>query len=144
MKYFNKNTGDIKVVNFPWFWILTPLCRGKDSAIANSFFVNIKVLRLPGSIWSLYVDYTAEENFNWDASAIDAQFNAMLCVGFKTVYTSSNSTKFFFDDVYVGSYQYDTIPPSLSLVKIESDSLIKIQWTEEVDSASAFSKNHFL
>ncbi len=124
-------------------WILTPLCRGKDSAIANSFFVNIKVLRLPGSIWSLYVDYTAEENFNWDASAIDAQFNAMLCVGFKTVYTSSNSTKFFFDDVYVGSYQYDTIPPSLSLVKIESDSLIKIQWTEEVDSASAFSKNHF-
>ena len=26
MKYFNKNTGDIKVVNFPWFWILTPLC----------------------------------------------------------------------------------------------------------------------
>ena len=124
-------------------WILTPLCRGKDSTLANSFFVNIKVLRLPGGIWSLYMDYSAAENFSWEADAVDAQFNSMLNVGIKTVYTSSNSTKFFFDDVYVGSFQYDTIPPSLALSKIESDSSIKIQWTEEVDSASVFSKNHF-
>ncbi|MBK9636415.1 MAG: hypothetical protein IPO63_00805 [Bacteroidetes bacterium] len=98
-------------------WLLTPLCRGKDSAIANSFFVNIKILRLPGAIWSLYVDYNAEENFNWEANAVDAQFNTMVNVGFKAVYTSSNSTKFFFDDVYVGSFLNDTIPPVLTLAK---------------------------
>jgi hypothetical protein len=126
-------------------WMLTPLCRGNDSAIANSFFVNIKVLRLPGGMWSLYTDYAAAENFSWEGSAVDAQFISMLSLGIKTVYTSSNSTKFFFDDVYVGNFQYDTIPPSLTWAKIESDSSIKIQWTEIVDSSSAFiMSNYFI
>jgi hypothetical protein len=124
-------------------WILTPLCRGKDSAIANSFVVNIKVLRLPGASWSLYVDYAGDDNFIWEATVVDAQFNTMLHIGIKTVYTASNSTKFFFDDVYVGSFQYDTIPPSLILAKIESDSIIKIYWTELVDSTSSFLKSNY-
>lgn len=124
-------------------WVLTPLCRGADSAIASSFFVNIKILRYPGSLWEMYIDYTAGENFVLEGSAVDAQFNSLSFVGFKTVYTSSNANKFFLDDIYVGEFLYDTIPPYLSLAEINSDSTLKIVWSEVVDSGSVFSLSKY-
>jgi hypothetical protein len=124
-------------------WALTELCRGTDSAIANAFFVNIKVLRYPGSLWKMYVDYAGGENFVSEGSAIDGQFNSFSFFGYKTVYTTSNANKFFLDDVYVGKFQYDTVPPSVSVATIHSDSTLKIFWSELVDSASAFSTGNY-
>jgi Lamin Tail Domain/CHU_C Type IX secretion signal domain len=126
-------------------WVLTPLIRGTDSAIANSFFVNIKILRYPGTLWKMFIDYSAGENYILEGSVIDAQFNSFSYVGIKTVYTSSNANKFYLDDVYVGRYLNDTIPPSLSLAKIETDSTIKIVWSELVDSITVFlASNYFI
>ncbi|MBK7965777.1 MAG: hypothetical protein IPK10_11155 [Bacteroidetes bacterium] len=124
-------------------WSLTPLCRGADSAIANSFFVNIKMLRYPGSLWKMYIDYSAGENFVMEGSVVDAQFNSFSFVGFKTVYTSSNANKFFLDDVYVGRFLNDTIPPYLNSAKIDSDSTVRIVWSELVDSTSSFSISNY-
>lgn len=124
-------------------WSMTPLCRAKDSAIANSFFVNVRVLRLPGAGWQLFTDYAAGENLVLEASVIDGQFNSPSFIGFKTVYTSSNATKFSLDDVYAGAYIYDTLFPFLETAQLFSDSVVKIRWTEKVDSVSVFTASHF-
>jgi len=124
-------------------WSLTAIARAKDSAIANFCNVGVKVLRFPGGLWTLATDYSGGVSFSTEATAIDAQFNTSTCIGIKTVYTSSNATKFFLDDVYAGPYLYDTIPPQISHAVLIEDSTIQIQWNEALENISAFDLNNY-
>jgi hypothetical protein len=60
-------------------------------------------------IWTLFADNTGGMNFLEEGHCIDPGIPSTSWFGIYCQYTSSNSTKFFFDDFYVGVIRTDTI-----------------------------------
>lgn len=118
-------------------WLLYPLLRGRDSIVATSFTVNINVLRLPGGHWQLYTRLAGESTLFFEGNCTDAMISPAGYFGWKNVYTSGNATSFYLDDVYAGAYRRDTIVPQLLSAVFQNDSLIRITFSEAIDSVSA-------
>lgn len=112
------------------------LIRGSPGAISSSFECRIKVVFINGS-WQLLVDYSGEENYLPEGEVISPIYSSGGFFGFLCNYTSSNSTKFYFDDIYVGPEQKDTTPPELIHVFVRGPKLLEVHYSErpEVESA---------
>ena len=74
------------------------ICSGSDGQIATSFDVNIKVT-LNSGVWTLYSDFDGGTNFNFESSNTDPSVLTGSHFGFLDAYTSSNATKFYYDDI---------------------------------------------
>jgi hypothetical protein len=122
------------------------VCRGTNAAIAGSFAVRIKVTRDNAGVWKLFVDYTGGTNFLTDATGTDATFNSSSFFGIRCTYTSSNASKFFYDDIYAGPPQIivDNTPPTVTSVQTTSSNSISILFSEALDKASAESASNYL
>lgn len=99
--------------------------------------LNIKVKCDPSGIWSLYADDQAGVNYTLEGTVLDTTYNSSSYFGVFCKYTSSNSTKFYFDDFYVGNIQYDTLPPEITDVIVISNNQIRLSFNENVDSISS-------
>src|SRR5690606_37355920 len=56
--------------------------------------------------------------------------------GFLGTYTSSNSNKFFYDNVYIGNEIFDVAPPVLESVTVISINQIDVKFNEAITQAS--------
>jgi hypothetical protein len=85
----------------------TLLADGRDK-IFNTTIVNarIKVTRDANNTWELFCDTTGGENYSLSATAIDGTFLTSSYFGVQCVYTSTRSTKFYFDDFEVSGEEY--------------------------------------
>ncbi len=86
---------------------IVELAAGTPGLIASSFNINIQVLRDNIGNWNVNVDPTGGENFTTELSTFDNTYMQTNFIGVSCIYTSSNATKFYFDNVYFGN----TIPP---------------------------------
>jgi len=120
----------------------TSICRG-TTLIAASFAIRIKVIRDASAMWKLYVDSTGGNTFHLEASGTDSTFNTTSYFGMVCKYTSSNATKFYFDDIYVGPIATDTISPSLTSVNVISSTQLDVQFNEAADSTTAQNPNNY-
>ncbi len=82
---------------------------GSLAAIASSFNINIQVLRDAVGNWSVNVDYSGGTNFQQEFSVFDNTYSIGAFFGMSCIYTSSNATKFYFDNIYFGN----EIPPAV-------------------------------
>ena len=108
------------------------VCRGSDALIANAFTIRIKVTRDEAGLWSLFVDPRAGFNFIQEATGIDNTHAISNYFGVNCQYTSSNMTRFYFDDFYIGPVIIDTIRPFVQNIKILSDKELEVEFTEGV------------
>jgi hypothetical protein len=105
----------------------TSLCRGTAGLVANAFAIRIKVIRSAAGIWNIYVDQTGGKNYHLDATASDLTFSSGTWFGMYCKYTKTNSTNFYFDDIYAGPI----IPPTVTSTTVtESTKQIKIVFSE--------------
>jgi hypothetical protein len=114
----------------------TSLIRGMAGMIASSFGVNIKTLYSEGN-WQLFVDYSGEYNYINEGSYQEEIINDSGNLGVFCKYTSSNSTKFYFDDFYAGPIQYDTIPPDVQHMFVNPPDRLDVHFSESVEKESA-------
>ena len=121
----------------------TLLCSGPDGQIASSFEVSIKVIRSDVGEWTLYADYTGQENYTFQNSTTDAGALTGSHFGFLDTYTSSNSTKFYYDDIYIGNQIVDTEPPVMQEVNVVNSTSIDLLFDEELESASAENTSNY-
>ncbi len=87
--------------------------RGPDAMIANSFELNVKVIKTKEDQWQLWLD---ERNIGWYQQVAEAAFSYHFqakAAGLFCKYTGANINKFFFDNIYIGPQQIDSIPPSV-------------------------------
>ena len=117
--------------------IMTTLCRGSAGLISGSFAIRIRVIRSPGGSWQVYCDPAGGTEYGLQGTANDKTFGTSSWFGFYCKYTSSNSSKFYFDEVYAGPVRIDNLAPELQSVSVFSSSSLKLQFTEAVDSVSA-------
>ena len=76
--------------------------------------LRIKVTRDNAGNWNLYSDPTGETIFQLEGTGFDNSFLTTSWFGVFCKYTSSNTTKFYFDDFYAGPIIVDTIPPEIT------------------------------
>ena len=113
----------------------TKLISGTPGATGNS--VNeftLKITRDANGVWELFSDASAGNNFQSEGTASDITYSSTAYFGLWCKYTTSNSTKVYFDNVYVGQILVDTIPPVLLSIKTIDANHIDLFFNEAVDS----------
>lgn len=95
------------------------LCRGEEGKIANSFHLRIKILK-DNNQWRIFIDEWLIGYFKLSSQAIysvaDLPFMGLSCH-----YTSSNSNKFFFNEIYYGEQRMDTTPTFVEQIATGED-----------------------
>jgi hypothetical protein len=129
--------------------VSTSVCRGKAGLLANSFEVRIKVTYVTSGDWRIYVDATGNNKFLPDATGNENSFCLGNWFGIVCRYTSSNSTKFYFDDFLIKKMEVDKVPPVLSGIRVVSSTKLDLSFDEAIDPATAgnisnYSANHSL
>mgnify|MGYP003336401691 FL=1 len=88
---------------------IVELGAGTASTIATSFNITIQVLRNELGNWKINVDFTGGTNFQQEITVTDNTYSQGNFVGMSCIYTSSNATKFYFDNIYFGN----EVPPAV-------------------------------
>ncbi|MFK5855903.1 MAG: lamin tail domain-containing protein [Bacteroidota bacterium] len=120
------------------------VCRGAEGVISTSFEIRVKVTRDGGGSWKLYVDQSGGEDFVFEAEGVDNIYTQTSRIGFLCKYTSSNSTKMYFDDVYAGPFIIDNEPPILISIAADTDSTAILQFNELLNEGSVGLVNNYL
>lgn len=120
------------------------VCRGTNGLIASSFNARIRVVRTDTGVWNIYADPLGGEDFQLQASGEDPVWESYIYFGICCKYTSSNSTRFYFDDVYAGPPVVDDIKPVLLSAEITNPSALRLTFSEAVDEASASDIGNYL
>jgi len=117
--------------------IHTVVCRGTEGLVATSFAINIKVVRTAGGNWTIFADPSGGINYQLQASGIDNTFNSGSYSGVYCKFTSSNSTKFYYDDFYAGPVIVDNTPPEVLSVSLAANNELTVTFSEAVNGATA-------
>jgi len=117
--------------------VLTSVCRGSDGLVSTSFMMNIRVTLSSNGEWKLFVDPDGFGQFTLEASGVDNQVEETAYFGILCKYTSSNSSKFYFDDFMIRHIQKDTIPPCIIFLQAASPNQLRIEYAEPVTPETA-------
>ena len=99
--------------------------------------LRIQVKRSNNGLWQIYSDTTGGTNFLLEASIIETTFTSGNYFGINCIYTVSNSTKFYIDDIYAGDIIVDTISPKALNVSAITPSKLDVFFSENLDQISA-------
>lgn len=124
--------------------IITSICRGNPGLISSSFVLGLKITRDENNLWKIFADPNGGENYQFQAEAIDNTHLSSQYFGVYCKYTSSNSTKFYFDNIYVGDIIVDSQPPEITDVEVISDSSLLINFDEVVEQNTAENISYYL
>jgi len=120
------------------------IARGGDGDFASAFDVRIRVRRDAGANWEIAIDPNKGENFTTIANGTEASFNETGYTGFICYFTSSRSNSFYFDNVYLGDYIFDTIPAQILEYEILNEKEIQLLFSEEINEYTATDINNYL
>jgi hypothetical protein len=114
------------------------ICRAPDAGIAAAFALRVQVTRSADGIWSLYLDYTGERNFVFQATGADAVHHTTGFAGILCTYTITNATRFYYDDIAIVATQaMDTSPPKLNSIEVISANSLMLLFSEDLDPVTA-------
>ena len=111
--------------------------------ISSSFQMQVKVLRDETGNWRIFTDTENSGQFVLDAEGFDNQFMNTTHFGVFCKYTISNSTKFYFDDFYIGPPVVDTKPPELIELKATGFKSLELRFSELLDTNTVLIVDHY-
>lgn len=118
------------------------VARGGDGYLAKAFSIRIKITRDDGQ-WEIWADSTGNNAYQFQATGTDETWNDGKFFGIECNYTSSNATKFYFDDVYAGPLIIDATPPQLISVSAIDNNKIELKFNEPVSNVSASNTDNY-
>ncbi len=119
------------------------ICRGTDGLVAASFVLRIKVTLTTGGTWKVYADPSGGVNYQLQGSGVEGSFTSGSYLGVYSKYTSSNSTKFYYDDFYAGPVIVDNSPPQVISVSLTATNKLAVAFNEPVETASAANVSNY-
>jgi len=132
---FMKQTGDdfISLLCFPDYLVAQSTNR-----------IRIKMTRSNNGQWTAWMDPAGGDDLIGQGTVFDKTYSPGNWFGFYCKYTSSNATKFYFDDVYAGPVIRDTVPPLLELLEIIGEDRLVLTFTENLEPLSALQAGNYL
>jgi hypothetical protein len=112
------------------------VCENAYTGNSTNVF-RLKIQRDETGNWNLFSDPTGGYNFINEGSAFDDTFAATGFFGLYCKYTTSNATKFYFDDILVQELSIDTIPPDVDTLVVVSLNEMNLHFSENVELTSA-------
>jgi len=113
------------------------LCLNKAFTGNSTNALRFKVLRNREGNWKFFVDQLGGNSLDFQGETNDYFFSGGGYFGIYCQYTSSNTTKFYFDDFYAGPLIVDSIPPTLLKADAINPSELLLTFSETVDLESA-------
>ncbi len=123
------------------------LCSGNDTFIASSFSTFVKVTYDKYNHWKIFVDKDGSGLYKLEAECYDDNdmiFNDSVYFGFDCNFTSSNAKQFYFDDIYIGEKNIDSVAPELMSCRVIDDNHIELNFTEAVEENTALNNENYL
>lgn len=106
--------------------------------------LRIKVKWYDDGTWKLFSDTLGGDNFVLEGMAMDLTYSQGVALGVYNCYTSSNATKFYFDEFYAGPVRIDTIPPQVTTVKVLSPTYVQLIFSEPLNAYEALDPSHYV
>jgi hypothetical protein len=97
--------------------------------------LRFKITRDESSLWEVKIDTAGAYNYFTDGLFTDESFGSSQWSGIYCRYTSSNATKFYFDDFYIGPVIHDTVPPGLLSAEMTGGKKVTLTFTEPMAEA---------
>ncbi len=119
------------------------ICRCTDDAIAASFAVFVKVNCDREGNWMIQTCYDNSGIYIIEAQGVDETYGHGGFFGFWSKFTSSNSKKFYFDDIYVGPRNADHEPPMLLSCGVLDLTHIQLSFNEALDETTALNPANY-
>ena len=116
---------------------IVSVCRGTEGLISSSFELGLKITRDENSLWKIFADPNGGENYQFQTEATDNTYESTQYFGVYCKYTSSNSSKFYFDNIYVGEIIIDNQAPEILDIEVVSDSTLIVHFDEVLEQNSA-------
>ncbi|MBI2270243.1 MAG: lamin tail domain-containing protein [Bacteroidetes bacterium] len=99
--------------------------------------LRVKVTRSAFGNWKVYSDTLGGINYALEGSINNTLHTSTTNFGISCKYTTSNATKFYFDDFYVGPIRIDTIAPAVIKILAMSSTQLNIYFNEPLEKVSA-------
>ena len=106
--------------------------------------LRIKVRRDLTGNWTIWSDTVGGHHFNQECVAFDNSISNTAYFGWRCLYTSTRSDKFYFDDVYIGAPVIDVTPPQLINVLVDDQQRLSLQFDEELNTTSSSQLKNFI
>jgi hypothetical protein len=115
----------------------TSLLKGNPRLVATAFDIRIKVTRSEAGEWTIFTDPTGGTDFQQEATVVDDTFPSGNYFGLLCTYTTTNSAKFYFDDIRVtGDIYIDTTTPEITEVSANANQ-VNVQFSEAINDITA-------
>jgi hypothetical protein len=121
------------------------ICSGSFGAYGVNPNARIRVVRDIAGNWLIEADSTGNSNFILEGGGTDATYQFSKYAGIWCKYTSSNSTKFIFDDISIeANIIVDNDPPVVVSAVVSGTNLIDLVYNEQVTNSAEDILNYFL
>lgn len=119
------------------------LISGVAGQIASSFSIGIRVVRSVTGDWTLSIDPAGGQNYVLAGTANDPTALLGSHFGMLNVYTVSNSTGFYYDDIYVGDEIIDTAPPTITSATAINSTQVDVLFDEALDPITSQNASNY-
>ena len=119
------------------------ICRGAEGAIAASFAVSVKVICDREGNWMIQTCYDNSGIYLTEAQGVDDTYGRGGFFGFWSKFTSSNATKMYFDNIYIGPRILDHEPPVLLNCEVLDLTHLKLAFNEALNEATALNPDNY-
>jgi hypothetical protein len=123
----------------------TSICRGTNGLVATSFAIHVKVVRSLEGQWTVFADQSGSGIFNLEATGTDNTFSPGGHFGFLSTFTISNSTRMYYDNIFINEEIIDNEPPQLISATTTDPFTIQLIFNEAITTESLLNaSNYFL
>ena len=122
----------------------TSILRGTNGLLANSFTLWVRVIRSEQGAWQLFIAQDGAGIYSSEATGSDNSLQPGGFFGFYLIYTVSNSTKAYFDQVYAGTEIVDNQAPQLLSAKAVDPFSVQLIFDEALAETSALNRDNFV
>lgn len=113
------------------------------NATSTNQQIRCRVRRDGAGNWELFADYTGGLNLQSVGTVTDNTVFPVNYLGIACVHTSSNSDKFYLDDIYCGPWIIDTEPPQVLSVTATSSTQLQVLFSEPLQAGPAGVPSNF-
>ena len=113
----------------------TSILRGTDGTVSAAVInTRVKIQRDNNGNWQLWSDHSGGTNFTLEGTATDATYNQGSFFGVQTTYSSTQATRFFYDDFSVSPLFVDSQAPVLVSASAISATQVDLVFDEAIDN----------